>query len=150
MNSDEQWMQLALQQAVLAREQNEVPVGAIIVLNEEIIATGYNQPISSNDPTAHAEIVALRAAAKKINNYRLPGASMFVTLEPCAMCAGAIIHARLKRLVYAVADIRSGAAGSVFNVLQSDNLNHKTEITTDVLADPCREIIQSFFKARRA
>ena len=150
MVNDEKWMQLALDQARLAREHDEVPVGAVIIYNNEVIGTGWNQPISSNDPTAHAEIVALRVAAKTIQNYRIPGASMFVTLEPCAMCAGAIIQARLQRLIFAVADLRSGAAGSVFNVLQNDSLNHRTEISANVLSEPCRELIQSFFKERRA
>ncbi len=139
----------ALEQAMLARQHNEVPVGAVIVLDNEVIGSGWNQPIASHDPSAHAEIVALRAAAKTLKNYRLPGASMYVTLEPCAMCAGAIVQARLQRVVYAVTDPRSGAAGSVFNVLQSEDLNHKTEIISGVLAEPCRELIQSFFRERR-
>ncbi len=149
MQTDLQWMELALAQARLAQENNEVPVGAVVVLNDKVIGTGWNRPISSHDPSAHAEIIALRDAATTMKNYRLPGASIYITLEPCAMCAGAIVQARLKRVVYAVSDPRSGAAGSVFNVLQSEDLNHKTEIVSGVLAEPCRELLQSFFRARR-
>ncbi len=149
MQTDLQWMELALAQARLAQENNEVPVGAVVVLNDKVIGTGWNRPISSHDPSAHAEIIALRDAATTMKNYRLPGASIYITLEPCAMCAGAIVQARLKRVVYAVSDPRSGAAGSVFNVLQSEDLNHKTEIVSGVLAEPCRELLQSFFRVRR-
>ncbi len=149
MQTDLQWMELALAQARLAQENNEVPVGAVVVLNDKVIGTGWNRPISSHDPSAHAEIIALRDAATTLKNYRLPGATIYITLEPCAMCAGAIVQARLKRVVYAVSDPRSGAAGSVFNVLQSEDLNHKTEIVSGVLAEPCRELLQSFFRVRR-
>lgn len=149
MQTDLQWMELALAQARLAQENNEVPVGAVVVLNDKVIGSGWNRPISSHDPSAHAEIIALRDAATTLKNYRLPGASIYITLEPCAMCAGAIVQARLKRVVYAVSDPRSGAAGSVFNVLQSEDLNHKTEIVSGVLAEPCRELLQSFFRVRR-
>ncbi|MEQ8427973.1 MAG: tRNA adenosine(34) deaminase TadA [Gammaproteobacteria bacterium] len=149
MTNDEKWMQHALALARHAEALGEVPVGAVIVLDDNIIGEGWNQPISGHDPTAHAEIVALRAAGKNVNNYRLTGAEMYVTLEPCAMCAGAIVHARIKRLVYAVSDPRSGAAGSVFNILQSDELNHRTGITTNVMEDESKTLIQGFFRKKR-
>ena len=142
-------MAVALALAKQAETHDEVPVGAVIVLDDKIIGQGFNQPISSCDPTAHAEIVALRAAAKNVNNYRLPGATMYVTLEPCPMCAGAIVHARLDRVVFAVSDPRSGAAGSVLNILQTEALNHRTAITQDVLAAPCKQLIQAFFRRKR-
>ena len=147
--SDKNWMQHALLLAKMAEQQNEVPVGAVIVLNDQIIGEGWNQPISSNDPTAHAEIMALRDAGKNIGNYRLLNASMYVTLEPCAMCAGAIIHARLGKLVYAVEDPKTGACGSVFNLLQIDELNHRVEVERGILADECQSLIQTFFKKKR-
>lgn len=149
MTNDEKWMQHALALARHAEALGEVPVGAVIVLDDNIIGEGWNQPISGHDPTAHAEIVALRAAGKNVNNYRLTGAEMYVTLEPCAMCAGAIVHARIKRLVYAVSDPRSGAAGSVFNILQSDELNHRTEIARNILEDESKALIQGFFREKR-
>lgn len=150
MDVDEKWMQHALALARHAEALDEVPVGAVIVLEDEIVGEGWNQPVSSHDPTAHAEIVALRAAGKHMNNYRLSGADMYITLEPCAMCAGAIVHARLKRVVFAVSDPRSGAAGSVFNILQTDSLNHKVDVASNVLADECKSLIQGFFKQKRS
>ena len=142
-------MQRAYELAQLAEANDEVPVGAVIVLNDQIIGEGWNQPISSNDPTAHAEIIALRNAAKQINNYRLVDATVYVTLEPCAMCAGAIVHARLAKLVYAIADPKTGACGSVFNLLDVDELNHKVEIDKGIMEDECRLLIQGFFKQKR-
>ena len=142
-------MQRAYELAQLAEANDEVPVGAVIVLNDQIIGEGWNQPISSNDPTAHAEIIALRNAAKQINNYRLVDATVYVTLEPCAMCAGAIVHARLAKLVYAIADPKTGACGSVFNLLDVDELNHKVEIEKGIMEDECRTLIQGFFKEKR-
>jgi tRNA(adenine34) deaminase len=150
MSKHEKWMQRAFDLAKKAEAQDEVPVGAVIVLNDQIIGEGWNQPISSDDPTAHAEIMALRDAGKKIGNYRLPNTTLYVTLEPCTMCAGAIIHARLSRLVYAVDDPKTGACGSVFNLLQTDKLNHKVEIEKGVMEEECRSLIQSFFKEKRA
>ena len=147
--SDKNWMQHALLLAKRAEQQDEVPVGAVIVLNDQIIGEGWNQPVSSNDPTAHAEIMALREAGKKIGNYRLLNASMYVTLEPCAMCASAIVHARLTKLVYAVEDPKTGACGSVFNLLQTDELNHRVEVERGILADECQSLIQTFFKKKR-
>ncbi len=150
MATDEKWMQHALKLAKKAEAQDEVPVGAVIVLNDQIIGEGWNQPISSDDPTAHAEIMALRDAGEKIGNYRLPNATIYVTLEPCTMCAGAIIHARLAKLVYAVDDPKTGACGSVFNLLQTEELNHKVEIEKGVMEEENRSLIQSFFKEKRA
>ncbi|MCG8378658.1 MAG: tRNA adenosine(34) deaminase TadA [Proteobacteria bacterium] len=149
MNNDLKYMQRAYELAQLAEANDEVPVGAVIVLNDQIIGEGWNQPISSNDPTAHAEIIALRNAAKQINNYRLVDATVYVTLEPCAMCAGAIVHARLAKLVYAIADPKTGACGSVFNLLDVDELNHKVEIDKGIMEDECRSLIQGFFKQKR-
>ena len=149
MNDDLKWMQRAYELAQKAKEQDEVPVGAVIVHENKIIGEGWNQPISSNDPTAHAEIVALRQAGQELNNYRLPSATMYVTLEPCAMCAGALIHARLAKLIYAADDPKTGACGSVFNLLQTNELNHKVEIEKGVMEDESRSLIQGFFKEKR-
>jgi tRNA(adenine34) deaminase len=143
------YMQLALEQARFAGQANEVPVGAVVELNGEIIGSGFNLNRSSNDPSAHAEIIALRAAAQSIGNYRLNGASLYVTLEPCVMCAGAILHARIKRLIYATPDERWGAAGSIANVLQSPLLNHRCEITSGVLQPQAARLLSEFFSARR-
>ena len=150
MTPDLQWMQRAVELAKKAEAQDEVPVGAVIVLDNQIIGEGWNQPISSDDPTAHAEIMALRDAGEKIGNYRLPNVSIYVTLEPCIMCAGAIIHARLSRLVYAVDDPKTGACGSVFNLLQTDELNHKVDIEKGVMEEECQSLIRSFFNQKRA
>ncbi len=147
--SDKNWMQRAIELAQKAGAQDEVPVGAVVVYKDQIIGEGWNQPVSSKDPTAHAEIMALRDAGKKMGNYRLPDASMYVTLEPCVMCAGAIIHARLGKLVYAVEDPKTGACGSVFNLLQTDELNHRVEVERGILADKCQSLIQTFFKKKR-
>ena len=143
-------MQLALEQAQLAWQAGEVPVGAVVELNGEIIGSGFNLNRSSNDPSAHAEIIALRAAAQTIGNYRLSGANLYVTLEPCVMCAGAILHARIKHVIYATADERWGAAGSVANVLQSPLLNHHCEVTSGILKQQAASLLQDFFKARRS
>ena len=148
--NDKDWMQHAFELAKKSEAQDEVPVGAVVVHGDKIIGEGWNQPISSNDPTAHAEIMALRAASAYLENYRLPNATLYVTLEPCAMCAGAIIHARVSRLVFAVDDPKTGACGSVFNLLQTDKLNHKVEIEKGILEEECRSLIQSFFKKKRA
>ena len=146
---DEKWMERALQLAHKAQDQNEVPVGAIIVKDEQIIASGWNQVIANTDPTAHAEVVALRAAALNLNNYRLPGTTLYVTLEPCPMCAMAIVHARVDRVVFATADPRTGAAGSVFGLLDSPLLNHQCEFTGGVLQQRCADLLVDFFKSRR-
>jgi len=146
---DEQFMRRALELARHAEEAGEVPVGAVVVLNDEIIGEGWNQPIVSHDPTAHAEIMALRAASQHVKNYRLPGAVLYVTLEPCAMCAGAIVHARIARVVYGAADPKTGAAGSVFNLLDSPALNHRPQLASGVLAEECGQMLRRFFEARR-
>jgi tRNA(adenine34) deaminase len=150
MTQDAKWMQRAFELAQKAKTQDEVPVGAVIVLDNQIIGEGWNQPISSNDPTAHAEILALRDAGNNISNYRLPDTTMYVTLEPCAMCAGAMVHARLAKLVYAADDPKTGACGSVFNLLQSEELNHKVEIEKGIMEEESRSLIQTFFKQKRA
>ncbi len=142
-------MRRALMLAQHAEQAGEVPVGAVVVLNSEVIGEGWNQPIVTHDPSAHAEMVALRAAARQIKNYRLTGATLYVTLEPCAMCAGAIVHARIARVVYGAADPKAGAAGSVFSLLGSDRLNHRAETVGGVLAEECSEVLRQFFQARR-
>jgi tRNA(adenine34) deaminase len=146
---DTRFMYRALELARAAQAAGEVPVGAVIVKNASIVGEGSNRPISTHDPTAHAEMVALRAAAKALGTYRLLDTTLYVTLEPCAMCAGAMVHARVKRLVYATTDLRAGAAGTVFNIVQHAALNHRIESVGGVLADPCRELLRSFFLARR-
>ncbi|MCY3750102.1 MAG: tRNA adenosine(34) deaminase TadA [Gammaproteobacteria bacterium] len=147
--NDDYWMRRALDLAERARSEGEVPVGAVLVMEDDCIGEGWNRPISAHDPTAHAEIGALRAGAAHMGNYRLPGATLYVTLEPCAMCAGAIILARLKRLVYAAADPRAGAAGSVFNILQSSQLNHRVELASGILEQEAAMLLQTFFRERR-
>jgi tRNA(adenine34) deaminase len=142
-------MALALAQAQLAMAANEVPVGAVLVRNGEVIATGRNAPIGGTDPTGHAEILALRAAALKLGNYRLDDCELFVTLEPCAMCAGAMLHARLKRVVFGALDPKTGAAGSVLNLFSNPQINHHTKVQGGVIADECAAVLQSFFQERR-
>lgn len=142
-------MSQAMILAKRAEALGEVPVGAVIVSEETIIGAGFNQLISDNDPTAHAEIIALRAAGRRQGNYRLPGATLYVTLEPCSMCAGAIISARLDRVVYATPDPRTGAAGSVFQVLDNATLNHRCRVTTGVQTERAAEMLRAFFRARR-
>jgi tRNA(adenine34) deaminase len=150
MTSDLEAMQAALAGALAAAEAGEVPIGAVAVLNGEIIARGQNRVIRTSDPTAHAEIVALRAAANALGNYRLNGVTLYVTLEPCAMCAGAMIHARIDRLVYAAADPKAGAAGSVLEVLNHPRLNHQIVVEQGILADESAELLRSFFRERRS
>ena len=149
MSSDIQYMQEALALAHEAERANEVPVGAVLVADGEIIGRGSNAPIASNDPTAHAEIQAIRAAAAAVGNYRLVDTTLYVTLEPCPMCAGAMVHARVGRLVYGCADPRSGSAGSVYDLVRAQQLNHRLEVTAGVLEDECRELLQGFFRQRR-
>jgi len=146
---DQFWMQRALELAQQAEAAGEVPVGAVLVLDEQNIGEGWNQPIVRHDPSAHAEIIALRQAAQGLGNYRLPGATLYVTLEPCVMCAGAMIHARLKRVVFGAYDPKTGAAGSVFDILNSDKHNHKVEVRGGVMADQCGELLSQFFQAKR-
>ncbi len=143
------FMQLALEQAQHAWRQGEVPVGAVVVKDGVVIATGFNQPIGRHDPTAHAEIIALRAAAEKLGNYRLPGCELYVTLEPCVMCSGAMMHARLARVVYAAPDPKTGAAGSVVNLFAHGQLNHHTEVAGGVMAEEASSMLKAFFAERR-
>ena len=148
---DEQaFMRAALEQAQHAWDLGEVPVGAVVVKDGVIIARGYNQPIGKHDPTAHAEIIALRAAAEALGNYRLPGCELYVTLEPCVMCSGAMMHARLARVVYGAADPKTGVCGSVLDLFAHGQLNHHTQSVGGVLADDCGHLLKSFFAARRA
>jgi tRNA(adenine34) deaminase len=146
---EQDFMQLALQQAQHAWSLGEVPVGAVVVKDGLVIATGFNQPIGSHDPTAHAEIVALRAAADKLGNYRLPGCELYVTLEPCAMCSGAMMHARLARVVYGAQDPKTGACGSVLNLFGQEQLNHHTEVQGGVMAEEASTMLKAFFAERR-
>jgi tRNA(adenine34) deaminase len=147
--TDHDYMQLALAQAAEARAAGEVPVGAVIVKDGEVIATGFNRPISRHDPTQHAEIAALRAAATAIGNYRLPGCSLYVTLEPCVMCAGAMMHARIARVVFGARDPKTGACGSVLDLFANTQLNHHAEVVGGVLADECGTMLSDFFAERR-
>ena len=136
-DSDAQYIDLALTEARKAEQAEEVPVGAIIVLEDAVIGSGFNQPISTKDPTAHAEIVALRKAAESVGNYRLSGAVMYCTVEPCMMCAGAMIHARIARLVFGTPDPKAGSAGSIYNVLTDPRLNHRVEVVSGVREEQC-------------
>lgn len=142
-------MQLALAQAALAGAAGEVPVGAVVIRDGVVIACGHNAPIANHDPSAHAEMQALRAAARILGNYRLPECELFVTLEPCAMCAGAMLHARLKRVVFGASDPKTGAAGSVVDLFAQARLNHQTAVQGGVLAQSCAAVLQDFFKQRR-
>lgn len=146
---DEQWMDRALALAARARDAGEVPVGALVVLDGEILGEGFNAPVSSSDPTAHAEIVALRAAAAARDNYRLPGATLYVTIEPCTMCAGALVHARIARLVYGAPEPRAGAVRSAARVLETPGLNHRVQVSAGVRAEAASRLVTDFFRARR-
>ena len=148
-HSDEYWMEKALLLAEQAQQQGEVPVGAIIVRDNQIIGEGWNQPITNNDPTAHAEIQALRTASKNADNYRLPDATLYATLEPCVMCAGAIIHARIKRLVFSATEPKTGAAGSCFDIFNTPQLNHHVICDHGVLAEKSSSLLRAFFRSRR-
>ena len=147
---DEVWMEQALEQARLAAKEGEVPVGALVIKDGEIVGSGHNRNLLDHDPTAHAEIVALRQAAARLGNHRLTDCEMFVTIEPCAMCAGALIHARLSRLIYGASDPKAGAAGSALQVLNHPSLNHQMEVKSGVLVEKCSEILQEFFREKRA
>jgi tRNA(adenine34) deaminase len=148
--ADLRYMGLALLEARKAWEAGEVPVGAVVVKDGEVVAAGFNQPIGRHDPTAHAEIAALRAAAEKLGNYRLPGCELYVTLEPCAMCSGAMMHARLARVVYAAQDPKTGVCGSVLDLFALDQLNHHTEVVGGVMAEEASGMLKAFFAERRA
>jgi tRNA(adenine34) deaminase len=147
--ADEMWMREALLLARQAEAAGEVPVGAVLVKDGALLGSGWNQPIGAHDPTAHAEMMAVRAAAKSTGNYRLVGTTLYVTLEPCAMCAGAMVHARVTRLVYGTADPKTGAAGSVFDLTRTDTLNHRLEVEGGVLAEECGGLLKDFFAKRR-
>ncbi len=146
---DAAWMERALEQAQLAALAGEVPVGALVIRQGEIIGQGHNRNLLDNDPTAHAEIVALRQAAARVGNHRLIGCTMVATIEPCSMCAGALIHSRIARLVYGATDPKAGAAGSTIQVINHPSLNHRMEVTAGVLAEKCSEILQQFFRQKR-
>lgn len=146
---DIKWMQRALELASKAEAAGEVPVGAVLVKDDQLIAEGWNQPISSHDATSHAEIMAMRDAGKTLNNYRLIDTTMYVTLEPCSMCVGAMIHARVSRVVYAASEPRTGALGGAFNLLEANDHNHNFDVTSGVLAEESRELLQNFFQSRR-
>jgi tRNA(adenine34) deaminase len=150
MMTDQEYMQAALELAAQAAQAGEVPVGAVVVKDGMIIGRGSNAPIARHDPSAHAEIQAMRDAAKNLGNYRLVGCQLYVTIEPCAMCAGAIQHARIARLVYGAADLKTGACGSVINLMAEPRLNHHTEVTAGVMARECGEIMSRFFASRRS
>jgi tRNA(adenine34) deaminase len=147
--TDEDFMREALAEAEAAIAEGEVPVGAIVVVGGEIKGRGRNAVIRINDPTAHAEILALREAARSVGNYRLMGATLYATIEPCAMCAGAIVHARIKRLVYGARDLKAGAVDTHFGICVAEFLNHRVEVESGLLEDDCRRVLQSFFRAKR-
>ncbi|GAA6172301.1 tRNA adenosine(34) deaminase TadA [Colwellia sp. KU-HH00111] len=146
---DLHFMHKAFELAELAEQHDEIPVGAVVVYKGQIIGEGFNQSIRQNDPSAHAEMMAIRQAGKYLNNYRLLDCTLYVTLEPCPMCAGLLVHSRIKRLVYASADLKTGAAGSVFNLLKNAQLNHQIAITEGVMKEQCSQLLSSFFKRRR-
>lgn len=150
MTPDETFMALALEEALQAGGRGEVPVGALVVRDGEVVGRGFNQPIGSHDPTAHAEVMALRDAARRLGNYRLPGCELYVTLEPCAMCSGAIMHARIARVVFGARDPKTGVAGSVLDLFAEARLNHHATIEGGLLADECGSMLSRFFAARRA
>jgi tRNA(adenine34) deaminase len=147
--TDAHWMRYALNRAIEAGERGEVPVGAIVVVDGDLIAEGFNQPIATNDPTAHAEIVAIRRAAAELGNYRLTGASLYVTIEPCQMCVGAMVHARIARLIYGAPEPKAGAIESAMRAHEHPSLNHRMEVTGGILASEAREVMQDFFRERR-
>ncbi len=149
LQQDQQFMQRAIELAQQAAAINEIPVGAVVVYQGEIIGEGFNQSITLNDPSAHAEMLAIRQAGKKLNNYRLLDCTLYVTLEPCSMCAGLLVHSRIKRLVFAAHDLKTGAAGSVFNLVANDKLNHQIEVSAGIMAEPCGAMLSTFFKRRR-
>ena len=149
MNKDEKWMQIALNEANLAMNENEIPVGAVLVKNDKLITQSHNQPIRKNDPTAHAEIQLLRKAGEQQKNYRLIGSTIYVTLEPCAMCFGAMVHARIERIVFGASDFKTGVCGSCINLNKENFFNHKLSITGGVLENESSELLKLFFKSRR-
>ena len=149
MTEDEKWMNLAIEQAIKAQDEDEVPVGAVLVKDGLLIAKAHNQPISTNDATAHAEIQVLRKAGIKLQNYRLTDVILYVTLEPCAMCLGAMMHARITRIVYGANDHKTGACGSSENLIKANCFNHKIHLTNGILEDECKQLLKKFFNLRR-
>ena len=149
MNKDEKWMRIALNEANLALDENEIPVGAVLVKNDKLIAQSHNRPIIKNDPTAHAEIELLRKAGEQQKNYRLIGSTLYVTLEPCAMCFGAMIHARIERIVFGASDPKTGVCGSCINLNEEKFFNHKISITRGILEEESSKLLRLFFKSRR-
>ena len=148
-SEDAQFMRIALEEAGMAGEEGEVPIGAVLVLGGEVIGRGRNRPITLADPSAHAEILALREGALRVKNYRVPGSTLYVTLEPCVMCAGAILQARIGRLVFGAEDPRGGAVSSLYSLLEAPRLNHRVEVASGILQEECRELLQRFFRERR-
>ena len=149
MSNDEKWMRIAIEEANLAMDKNEVPVGAVLVKNDTLIAQAHNKPITKNDPTAHAEIQLLRKAGEQQKNYRLPESTLYVTLEPCTMCFGAMVHARIDRIVYGASDHKTGVCGSRMNLNEENFFNHKISITSGILEKESSELLKLFFKSRR-
>ena len=146
---DLQYMRMAIEQAWLAAQSGEVPVGAVLVKDGQVISKAFNKPIANHDPSAHAEMLALREAALVEENYRIPGSTLYVTLEPCAMCSGAILHARIDRVVYGASDPKTGAAGSVLDIFASKQINHQTRVEGGIMSEECGQLLRDFFKGRR-
>ena len=146
---DQQYMRMAIEQAQLAAQSGEVPVGAILVKDGQVISKAFNKPIANHDPSAHAEMLALREAALAEENYRIPGSTLYVTLEPCAMCSGAMLHARIDRVVYGASDPKTGAAGSVLDIFASKQINHQTSVEGGIMSEECGQLLRDFFKGRR-
>ena len=146
---DQQYMLMAIEQAQLAAQSGEVPVGAVLVRDGQVISKAFNKPIANHDPSAHAEMLALREAALAEENYRIPGSTLYVTLEPCAMCSGAILHARIDRVVYGAQDPKTGSAGSVLDIFSSKQINHQTSVEGGIMSEECGQLLRDFFKGRR-
>ena len=146
---DQQYMRLAIEQAQLAAQSGEVPVGAVLVKDGQVISKAFNKPIANHDPSAHAEMLALREAALAEKNYRIPGSTLYVTLEPCAMCSGAMLHARIDRVVYGAPDPKTGAAGSALDIFSSKQINHQTSVDGGIMSEECGQLLREFFKGRR-
>ena len=146
---DQQYMRMAIEQAQLAAQSGEVPVGAVLVRDGQVISRAFNKPIANHDPSAHAEMLALREAALTEENYRIPGSTLYVTLEPCAMCSGAMLHARIDRVVYGAQDPKTGAAGSVLDIFSSKQINHQTSVEGGIMSEECGQLLRDFFKGRR-
>ena len=149
LSEDEYFMRKAMELAKQAESHNEIPVGAVIVANNQVVGEGFNQSIMNNDPSAHAEVMAIRDAGKTLENYRLLDCTLYVTLEPCMMCSGLLVHSRISRLVYGAKDLKTGAAGSAFDLVEHENHNHKIVVTEGILAEECGQLLSSFFKRRR-